>query len=111
MTDQKKPSKNEDEYFAKLDAELISSTREQERQALEETERHSHYMKCPKDGHDLVTVNLHSIQVENCPHCGGTWLDVGELGALLRHEEPGLIRRVLIDLVTGLRRRSYKESK
>lgn len=105
MSDPKKPSKNEDEYFAKLDAELLARTRAREHQERDEAERRSHYMKCPKTGHDLVTISLHGVQVDTCQHCGGMWLDAGELDTLLKHEEPGLLRKVFGDVVTGMRGR------
>jgi len=104
MSDPKKPSKNEDEYFAKLDAELLAKTRERERLQRDDLERRSHYMKCPKTGHDLITTVIHGVQVDTCPECGGMWLDSGELDTLLKHEEPGLFRKVFGDVVTGMRR-------
>ena len=48
-----KPSRNEDEYFAQQNAELLRKQREKLEAAALETERKSHYMKCPKDGYDL----------------------------------------------------------
>ena len=99
-----KPSKNEDEYFARRDAELLSQTKEHERMTREDIERKTHYMKCPKTGHDLVTVLIRGVQVDTCPQCGGLWLDAGELGTLLKHEEPGLIRKVLGDLMHSMGR-------
>ncbi len=48
-----KPSRNEDEYFAQQDAELLKKQREQADKAALDAERKSHYMKCPKDGFDL----------------------------------------------------------
>jgi hypothetical protein len=104
MTDPKKPSKNEDEYFAKLDAELMARNREKDRLERDEAERKSHYMKCPKTGHDLVTTTIHGVQVDSCPVCGGLWLDAGELDTLLAHEEPGFFKKVFGDMATGMRR-------
>ena len=50
-----KPSQNEDEYFARENAELLRRQRERMEASRAEEERKSHYMKCPKDGHDLFT--------------------------------------------------------
>ena len=36
-------------------------------------------MKCPKDGYDLSSSEFHGVQIDTCPHCGGMWLDAGEL--------------------------------
>ncbi|HEX6617701.1 MAG TPA: zf-TFIIB domain-containing protein [Gemmatimonadales bacterium] len=98
-----KPSRNEDEYFAKQDAELLKKHREQADAAALEAERKSHYMKCPKDGYDLVSSTYHGVQIETCPHCGGMWLDAGELEAVAKEERPGLLTRVLSDAFASLR--------
>ena len=50
-----KPSKNEDEYFARRDAELLRQQRAAAQHAAAETERGKHHMKCPKCGYDLIT--------------------------------------------------------
>jgi len=76
MTD--KPSKNEDEYFARRDAELLRQQRASAQQAAAQTERKSHYMKCPKCGYDLITGDWDGIQIDQCTHCHGIWFDAGE---------------------------------
>ena len=76
-----KPSRNEDEYFAQQNAELLRQAAREDAAAAAEAERKTHYMKCPKDGYDLDTSEYHGVQIETCPHCGGMWLDAGELEA------------------------------
>ena len=89
MTD--KPSRNEAEYFAKLEAERLEARREAAaRQAAEEARR-VHYMKCPKCGADLHTEDYHGIQVDRCPDCQCVWFDAGEAEALLKHEAQGMV--------------------
>lgn len=39
-------------------------------------------MKCPRDGTTLVSEDQHGIEVRACPHCGGVWLEPGELQAI-----------------------------
>ena len=102
MTNEK-PSRNEDEYFVKQDAELLRKQRDLADAAALELERKSHYMKCPKDGHDLASSTYHGVQIETCPHCGGMWLDAGEIDAVSREERPGLLTRVLSDAFSSLR--------
>ena len=99
-----KPSRNEDEYFVKQDAELLRKQRAQADAAAVDTERKSHYMKCPKDGYDLASSLYHGVQIETCPHCGGMWLDAGELEAVSHEDRPGLLTRVLNDAFTSLGR-------
>jgi Zn-finger nucleic acid-binding protein len=99
-----KPSRNEDEYFVKQEAELLRTQRAQAEAALRDAERKSHYMKCPKDGYDLASSVYHGVQIETCPHCGGMWLDAGEVEAVSHEERPGLLTRVLNDAFTSIRR-------
>lgn len=99
-----KPSRNEDEYFARQEMELLEQQRAAARAALEESERRSHYMKCPKDGHDLVAREFEDVQVDVCTHCGGIWLDPGELDQLTKREDPGVLRRVFGNVASALRR-------
>jgi hypothetical protein len=86
-----KPSRNEDEYFAKQSAELIKARQQRAEREAQEASRKSHYMKCPKCGADLTTEDYHGIQVDRCPECAGMWLDAGETEDLLRREDAGVI--------------------
>lgn len=102
MTD--KPSRNEDEYFVKADNELIKAQRARQAEEAASAERASHIMKCPKDGYDLVSSVSHGVTIETCPHCGGMWLDPGELQLLgAADRDPGLLGRVFGDVMTTLR--------
>jgi Zn-finger nucleic acid-binding protein len=99
-----KPSRNEDEYFAREDAELMRKQRERAHSAAVEAERKTHYMKCPKDGYDLTSSEYHGVQIETCPHCGGMWLDAGELEAVAHEDHPTVLGRVLSDAFSAFRR-------
>jgi Zn-finger nucleic acid-binding protein len=98
-----KPSRNEDEYFAQQNAELLRKQREKLEASALEAERKSHYMKCPKDGHDLNSGDFHGVQIETCPQCGGMWLDAGELEVISHEERPALMTRVLSDALSAFR--------
>jgi hypothetical protein len=99
-----KPSRNEDEYFAREDAELLRKQRERAAAASLEAERKSHYMKCPKDGYDLASSEYHGVTIETCPHCGGMWLDAGELESVAKDDSPSVMTRVLADALSSFRR-------
>ena len=100
-----KPSKNEDEYFARRDAEIRKARQEAAQRAAENAERRSHHMKCPKCGANLTTEEYHGIQVDRCHECLGVWFDAGEAESLLRGESRGLgLGAILRDLVRGVRR-------
>jgi Zn-finger nucleic acid-binding protein len=98
-----KPSRNEDEYFAQQNAELLRKQRSLAEAAAQERERKSHYMKCPKDGYDLESSQYHGVQIETCPHCGGMWLDAGELEVIAHEDRPALLTRVLSDAFQSLK--------
>ena len=106
-----KPSRNEDEYFAQQNAELLKKQRQKLEAAAAEAERKSHYMKCPKDGHDLVTSEHHGVQIDTCPHCGGMWLDAGELEVIAHEERPALMTRVLSEALSAFRGADKKRGK
>jgi Zn-finger nucleic acid-binding protein len=106
-----KPSRNEDEYFAQQNAELLRKQREKMESAAAEAERKTHYMKCPKDGHDLATSEYHGVQIETCPHCGGMWLDAGELDVVAHEERPALMTRVLSEALSAFRGSDRKRGK
>ena len=99
-----KPSRNEDEYFAQQNAELLRKQREQADNAAREAERRSHYMKCPKDGYDLTSSQVHGVTIETCSHCGGIWLDAGELEVLSKDDSSNVITRVISDALSSFRR-------
>jgi len=105
-----KPSRNEDEYFAQQNAELLRKQRALAEAAAHEAERKSHYMKCPKDGYDLTSSEYHGVQVETCSHCGGLWLDAGEIDVIAHEDRPALLTRVLSDAFQALRSGKSREA-
>ncbi len=85
MATEHTPSRNEEEYFARLDAELRKELRrkaDEERAAQVAAERN----KCPRDGSALVARETHHVVIDECPACGGMWLDKGELEILAAGE-------------------------
>lgn len=99
---EEKPSRNEDEYFVKLDAELLKQRRAELDQVRAQQERTTHYMKCPKDGGDLVERELDQVKVDICPECGGMWLDAGELDLIRSTRRSGVSR--FVDELFGMGR-------
>jgi uncharacterized protein len=99
-----KPSKNEDEYFAKHDQEELRKMRERGAAERLAAERHSHHMRCPKCGGHLHTEAFHGVDVDRCPDCHGIWLDHGEIAHLTREENENVLRKVLHDLWASLQK-------
>jgi hypothetical protein len=79
MLKDEKPSRNEDEYFAKLDADLMKERRARLDEERRKQERFSHHNKCPKCGCDLEESEHNGIKIDQCNECSGIWLDKGEL--------------------------------
>ncbi len=103
MNPESKPSRNEEEYFAKLEAERLERKRLEQARLSQDAERKSHYMRCPKCGGHLETVELHRVQVDRCPECHGLWLDAGEIDVVMQHEDKGLFTRALGEFMGSLK--------
>ena len=96
------PSRNEDEYFAKQDAELIRQMRDKLDTERKHQERQQALMKCPKDGSDLTEKELGTVKVDVCAECGGMWLDAGELDLLRQVQKAGgNVFKGIFDLLPG----------
>jgi len=78
-----KPSDKEEEHFARLEFEKKKKLEAEKhsKMAVEEKKKHKelHYMRCPKCGMQLVTINYKGIEIDRCTGCNGVWLDAGEL--------------------------------
>lgn len=106
-----KPSRTEEEYFARHEAEIIKARRAAADAARAESERKSHFMKCPKCGADLITEEYHGIHVDRCTECHGIWFDAGEVEQLLENQkQDGIGHSILASIVHGLRGRTGAKS-
>ena len=96
-----KPSRNEQEYFAKQDLEAIAALR-RENDAARQAAPETRVLECPKCDGTLVEVEIGQVKVDRCNGCEGVWLDRGELEILAQHlhslgnQNP--VRRLLGDL-------------
>jgi uncharacterized protein len=99
MTTKEKPSKTEEEYFAKEEAEKSKRLKEKIKHETEDEERErvkaTCYMRCPKCGGNLNEVVFRGIRIDRCSSCGGVWLDNGELEKLAGTEDRSVISDVL----------------
>ena len=77
-----KPSQNEDEWFARRDAEWL---KEQRAKLDAERKAQAAQMICPRCGATLAQRVWRGVSLDSCPSCHGLWLDAGEL-AMLAHE-------------------------
>src|SRR4051794_28236978 len=88
-----KPTRQEDEYFAREDVEALRRLAHKQKADTEakaqDALRALHHMKCPKCGFDLHPVRQSGLELDTCFHCQGVFLDHGELGQLLEHQREG----------------------
>lgn len=94
MPDIEKPSNQEEEYFAREEIEkkrkLALQQAEETAARLKDELKKLHYMKCPKCGMDLHTIEKAKVQVDTCFNCQGLWLDAGELERIVKE---GLVQK------------------
>jgi protein-arginine kinase activator protein McsA len=98
MSEIDKPSKAEDEYFARQELERRKKWAQEQaaKMATEQKEqlKQLHWMKCPKCGMDLKEIEIHGVSVDQCANCGGVFLDAGEMEQIEKHEQGGVMGRV-----------------
>ncbi len=86
--------KREDDWFRLNEKVLIESARHNREHRIEllnkqgdqvtlDNLRQTHWMKCPKCGHDMQPKKLHDIEIDHCTFCEGLYFDRGELEDLL----------------------------
>lgn len=94
---------SEDEYFHKINQKAIEEKRKaldtKRAEEMKKQKKNTHWMKCPKCGHDLQEIDLKGIKVDQCleEDCGGVYFDKGELELLLEIEgssSEGLLGKV-----------------
>jgi ribosomal protein L37AE/L43A len=84
MPTDEKPSRNEDEYFARQNLEIIHEMRVKLDAERKKAERQAHQNKCPRCGGDLEEKQAEQVKIDECGDCGGIWLDKGEIDQLGR---------------------------
>jgi uncharacterized protein len=78
----------------KREAERAKAEKDEDRQRL----RDLHFMKCPKDGHDMVEEDVEGVRLDRCTYCEGFFLDAGELDQLFsKHDQArhGFFRKLV----------------
>jgi hypothetical protein len=95
-------SSNEEEYFARREAELMRQQRDLHARERIEAERRSHHMKCPNCGYDLITGTWDGIRIDQCTNCHGLWLGAAEAKELLKHPRPNVLARIFRAVIKGV---------
>jgi hypothetical protein len=95
-----RPSKQEEEYYARVEFERRRKAEEarQAKMAAEERDKlkQLHYMRCPKCGMELIAIDYRGVEVDKCSACEGIWLDAGELEQIAGMEKSSLDKWFLV---------------
>ena len=92
-----KPSQNEDEYFARRDAEWVKARRaELDRQEAAAAQA-AGALKCPRCGSALTERAFNNVKLDACEKCKGVWFDAGELELVMLLKRGDQLR-----VITGL---------
>ncbi|MDP3937947.1 MAG: zf-TFIIB domain-containing protein [Deltaproteobacteria bacterium] len=87
MSDAKKPSTAEEEYFAREELKRREQTNIKKGHEEREKLKALHWMRCPKCGSELHEVAFRDVSIDRCEDCGGVFLDRGELEQLSGSED------------------------
>jgi uncharacterized protein len=92
-----KPSQNEDEYFARRDAEWIKQRRADLDKQAAAAAQAAGTPKCPRCQTPLTERQFQNVKLDACDRCKGVWLDAGELEMVMLLKRADQLR-----VVTGL---------
>lgn len=91
----------EAEYIARVEFERNKKLAEERAALLKQQEldelKQLHWMRCPKDGMELIEIEYMGVHIDKCSHCGGIYLDAGELEKILEAntKDEGVLSRFL----------------
>jgi ribosomal protein L37AE/L43A len=88
----------EEDYFGRRDRELLEKMRRERRQSVGQQ---ASPMTCPRCSAQLVERVQHDVTVDECPNCGGLWLDKGEFEHIAGREQEGYFGRLLRERLAG----------
>lgn len=98
MSSTVKPSRSEDEYFAKQEVEKKKKLAEEVAEKYKEQEKEKlkmiHHMHCPHCGMDMQSVTFKGFVIEKCFECGSVCLNHDEFEKLAGEEE-GFISNIV----------------
>jgi uncharacterized C2H2 Zn-finger protein len=96
----------EDDYFRKLDQELLVALRVKSAAEIEQAIRHYTRMRCPKCGEPLEDTPSPGATMATCPQCGGIWLDKGAWEGRVGLQAHGWLQRFFDGLLASHHARS-----
>lgn len=101
MIPDKDPQNPEEQYFYKLNKDLLEQKRKEldaKKSEMPMQTANANWMKCPKCASQMEEIELMKIKVDKCTQCSGLYFDNGELQVLLESKEPtgflGMLKKV-----------------
>ncbi len=105
------PIRNEEEYFARENLELVLQMRAQLDAERQRAMRQAHHMKCPDCGADLQQREIDHVKVDGCPECHGVWFPKGEIALIGQlHKSKGFVHRVMGDILDMFQHTKHSDS-
>lgn len=103
MPNNPKSSSPEDEYFARENAEKLRKLAIEKSKELAEAQREElknrHWMRCPKCGMELQTVEFRGVEIDRCFNCGVTVFDKGELEKIgVTEDKSGSVMKSILNI-------------
>jgi hypothetical protein len=96
-----KPGNQEDEYFAREDAERLRRLHREEQDRMQGNERAalkaSHGGRCANCGALMVPEQAGGVRILHCPACGGAFLDKASWEFLHAHAEPHSVMEAVLN--------------
>jgi hypothetical protein len=83
----------EDRFFQEREKALVEKLKREKTAAEAAASREAARMRCPKCGEPLAAIEHRGVTVEQCPACGGKWLDEGELETIAGRERDSWLGR------------------
>jgi len=91
----------EDDYFRKLDQELLVALRDKSAAEIEQAIRQYTRMRCPKCGEPLEAIPSRQGKIDACPGCGGIWLAKGAWEGRVGPQAHGWLQRLFAGLMVS----------
>ena len=91
----------EDDYFRKLDQELLVALRAKSAVEIEQAIRQYSRMRCPQCGAPLEDTSSPGATMAACPRCGGIWLDKGAWEGRVGPKAHGWLQRFFDGLMAS----------
>ncbi len=96
-----KPSNQEDEYFAREDAERMRKLHHEEQARLKQSEKEAlrqlHQNRCANCGALMVPERIAGATIQHCPACGSAFLERRQWEFIHAHAQPHSVMAAVLN--------------